>query len=108
MGEDAAVREELMSLMERLVSIESVNPTLIPGAPGEAEIGAFVAGWLRERGLEVSVEDVAPGRSNVTAVARGSGGGRSLLLNAHTDTVGIAGMHDGLTLRLEDGRLYGR
>ena len=99
---------DLLPLIERLVSIESVNPTLIPGAPGEAEVGAFVAGWLRQRGLEVSVEDVAPGRPNVTAVARGSGGGGSLLLNAHTDTVGVAGMRDGLTPRVEDGRLYGR
>ncbi len=102
------MREGLVSLIERLVSIESVNPTLISGAPGEGEIAAFVAGWLRERGLEVSVEDVAPGRPNVTAVARGSGGGRSLLLNAHTDTVGVAGMRDALTPRVEDGRLYGR
>jgi acetylornithine deacetylase len=102
------VRAELVSLIQRLVSIESVNPTLIPGAPGEAGVADFVAGWLGERGLEVSVEEVAPGRPNVTALARGSGVGRSLLLNAHTDTVGLAGMEEGLSPRVEESRLYGR
>jgi acetylornithine deacetylase len=102
------MRSELVSLIQQLVSIESVNPTLIPDAPGEAAVAAFVAGWLGHRGPEVSVEEVAPGRLNVIAVARGSGGGRSLILNAHTDTVGIAGMRDGVSPRVEDGRLYGR
>jgi acetylornithine deacetylase len=108
MGEDAGVRDELVSLIQRLVSIESVNPTLIPGGPGEAPVADFIAGWLDERGLDVSVKEVAPGRPNVIALARGSGGGRSLILNAHTDTVGLAGMKDALQPRVEGSRLYGR
>ena len=71
----------------------SVNPSLVPGARGETEIGVFAAGWLRGKGLEVHLQETgSPGRQNVIAVARGSGGGRSLLLNAHMDTVGVAGM----------------
>jgi acetylornithine deacetylase len=85
-----------------------VNPTLIPGGAGEAEIARFVAAWLERAGLEVSLDEVAPGRPNVIGIARGSGGGRSLLLNAHTDTVGVAGMQDPHEPRLENGRLYGR
>src|SRR5919204_4012674 len=108
MGEDAGVRDELVSLIQRLVSIESVNPTLIPGGPGEAPVANFIAGWLGERGLDVSVKEVAPGRPNVIALARGSGGGRSLILNAHTDTVGLAGMKDALQPRVEGSRVYGR
>ena len=42
------------------------------------------------------------------AVARGSGGGRSLLLNAHLDTVGVGGMDAPFEPRIESGRLYGR
>jgi len=102
------MRGELVELVGQLVAIESVNPVLIPGAPGEAAIARFVADWLRDRGLEAEIEEVAPGRPNVIAVAPGSGGGRSLLLNAHTDTVGLTGTTDGLRLRVEDGRLYGR
>ena len=61
----------------------------MPGGAGEAAIARFVAEWLERAGLEVSVDEALPGRPNVIGVARGSGGGRTLLLNAHTDTVGV-------------------
>jgi acetylornithine deacetylase len=98
----------LAELAAALVAIDSVNPDLIPGGAGEGEIARFVAGWLERAGLEVSVEEAAPGRPNVVGVARGSGGGRSLLLNAHLDTVGLLEPDGGLAPRLEGGRLYGR
>jgi acetylornithine deacetylase len=97
---------DVLPLLERLVSIDSVNPGL--GGPGEAEIAAFVAEWAGSAGLEVEIEEAAPGRPNVIATARGSGGGRTLLLNAHTDTVGFGGMADPLVPRVQAGRLYGR
>lgn len=99
---------ESAELLRQLVAIDSVNPELVPGGAGEGEIARFVAGWLERAGLEVDVEEAAPGRPNVIGIARGSGGGRSLMLNAHMDTVGVAGMerpHDPVT---EDNRLYGR
>jgi acetylornithine deacetylase len=99
---------ELVELTKRLVAIDSVNPELIPGAVGEAEIGRFVAEWLERAGLEVEVDEVAPGRPNVVGIARGTGDGRTLMLNAHTDTVGVAGMERGHEPYVEAGRLYGR
>jgi acetylornithine deacetylase len=99
---------ELVELLSRLVAIDSVNPDLVPGAAGEGELARFVAEWCERAGLDVRLEEVAPGRPNVVAVARGSGGGRSLMLNAHMDTVGVAGMerpHDPVLLA---GRLHGR
>jgi len=95
-------------LLAGLVAIDSVNPGLAPGAAGEGEIAAFVAGWLEAAGLEVEVVEAAPGRPNVVARAHGRGGGRTLLLNGHTDTVGHAGMTDPLVPRVEGRRLYGR
>ncbi len=95
-------------LLADLVEIDSVNPALVPGAAGEARIAVFVAAWLAERGLEVTVLDDPPGRPSVVAVARGTGGGASLMLNAHTDTVGVAGMQRPHEPRVHDGRLYGR
>jgi acetylornithine deacetylase len=80
----------------------------VPGAAGEAELARFVARWCRDAGLEVELEEVAPGRPNVVATARGSGGGRRLLLDAHTDTVGLGGPRASARAIVEDGRVYGR
>jgi len=100
--------DELARLTAELVAIDSVNPSLIEGAAGEAAIARFVAAWMQEAGLEVDVLEPVPGRPSVVGVARGSGGGRSLMLNAHLDTVGTAGMTDPFAPRVESGRLYGR
>lgn len=78
------------------------------GGAGEEELARFVAGWLERAGLQVELYEAAAGRPNVVAIARGRGGGRSLLLNAHMDTVGVAGMERPFEPRLEAGRLYGR
>jgi acetylornithine deacetylase len=98
----------LTELAAELVRIDSVNPDLVRGGAGESELAQFVAEWLTAAGLEVEVEEVAPGRPNVVGRARGSGGGSTLLLNAHMDTVGYEGMEAPLEPRVEDGRLYGR
>jgi acetylornithine deacetylase len=98
----------LADLTAELVRIDSVNPDLVEGAAGEGAIARFVADWLTDAGLEVETEELAPGRFNVVGTAGGSGGGRTLLLNAHMDTVGLAGMESPLEARSENGRLYGR
>jgi acetylornithine deacetylase len=99
---------EAADLAAALVRIDSVNPALIAGGAGEAEVARFVAGWLEQAGLEVEIVEQAPGRPSVIGVARGTGGGRSLLLNAHLDTVGTDAMAAPFEARVEAGRLYGR
>jgi acetylornithine deacetylase len=98
----------LADLLADLVRIDSINPDLIEGAAGEGEIARFVARWLEAAGLEVEVEEVAPGRFNAVGIARGSGGEKTLLLNAHMDTVGVAGMARPFEPVLANGRLHGR
>ena len=78
---------ELTALLADLVAINSVNPDLVPGGAGEADLANFIADWGRQVGLEVIVQEAGPGRPNVILIARGSGGGKTLMLNAHTDTV---------------------
>ena len=99
---------DLQQLISELVAIESVNPDLVPSGSGEVAIAAFVATWLRKAGLEVEVVPAKPLRPSVVGVLRGSGGGRSLMLNAHMDTVGAGGMKEAFSPRVADGRVYGR
>jgi acetylornithine deacetylase len=100
------VPSSLDELAAALVAIDSVNPALVPGGAGEGQIASFVADWCAEHGLDVEI--LGNERPSVVATKRGSGGGRSLLLNGHLDTVGVAGMEAPFEPRVEDGRLYGR
>src|SRR5438128_2109472 len=85
---------DIEELLSDLVRIESVTPWLIPDGAGEADIALYIAEWLRSVGIEVNLEEVEPGRPNVIARLAGSGGGRSLCLNQHSDTVGYANWAD--------------
>ena len=100
------MHSDIVELASQLVAIDSVNPALVHGGAGERAAATFVADWCAERGLDVEV--VGDERPSVIARRRGSGGGRSLLLNGHLDTVGVAGMTAAFEPRVEDGRLYGR
>ena len=91
-----------------LVAIDSINPDLVPGASGEAEIANFIADWLKQRGLEVQQIESMPGRPSVVAIAHGTGGGKTLLLNGHMDTVGVEGMSRPFQPAIKADRLYGR
>jgi len=99
--------DALTELVAQLVAIDSVNPELIAGARGEAELASFVAEWCRNAGLETELAGPND-RPSVIAVKPGTGGGRSLMLNAHLDTVGVAGMDSPFEPSVESGRMYGR
>lgn len=101
-------REDVSSLLSQLVSIDSVNPSLVPGARGEGDIGEFVARWMADHGFEVEMVEVRPGRPNVVGRVKGRLHGRSLMLNAHLDTVGVAGMDHPFHPRVVGDRLYAR
>jgi len=100
--------DDLQKLACELVAIESVNPDLVAAGSGESKIAAFVAEWLGAEGLAVQVAEPVPGRTSVIGVLAGSGGGASLMLNAHMDTVGAGGMKDPFIPVVRNGRVYGR
>jgi acetylornithine deacetylase len=100
--------DPVITLLRDLVAIDSVNPTLVPGARGEGDIARRLAGELRACGLAVDITDVAPGRPNVVGVLEGRRSGRSLMLCGHTDTVGVAGMPRPFEPQIRDGKLFGR
>ncbi|UCD23580.1 MAG: M20/M25/M40 family metallo-hydrolase, partial [Gemmatimonadota bacterium] len=91
-----------------LVRIDSVNPSLQADAAGETEIAHYVSRALSDLGLEVDTLESVPRRPSVVGTLKGMGGGRSLMLNAHYDTVGVAGMADPFGASISNGKLYGR
>jgi acetylornithine deacetylase len=101
-------RDFLFSTLTDLIRIDSVNPTLVAGGKGEAEISEYVGLALGSLGLEVQKLEPEPGRVSVLGTLRGSGGGKSLMLNAHYDTVGVDGMDEPFSGAVRDGKMYGR
>ena len=99
----------LVKLLKDMVRIDSVNLSLVPGAAGETEMAEYCADCMRGLGMETTVYAVEPGRPNAVGVLKGGGGGRTLLLNGHTDTVGVDYMAiDPFQPEVKDGKLYGR
>ena len=97
-----------IQLVRDLVAIDSINPSLVPGAAGEGEIASAIAAHMRRIGLDVVIQDVAPGRPNVIGVLEGKAPGRSLMFCGHVDTVGVDGMEAPFAPEIREGRLYGR
>ena len=100
--------ERTIQLLRDLVAIDSVNPSLVAGGAGESEVAAAVAAEMRSIGIDVEIEEVAPGRPNVIGVLEGRAAGRSLMFCGHIDTVGVAGMNAPFEPIERDGKLYGR
>lgn len=102
-------KNEALTLLEDLVKIDSVNPSLYPGGSGESRIACFIGDYLKKTGFRVEYQHIAKNRVNVIGILPGSGGGKSLMLNGHTDTVSIDGMEiEPFAPKLENGRIYGR
>lgn len=99
-------------LLSDLVAIPSVNP-MGRGLSGpgylEGRVSDYLEGWFRALGVEVERQVVSPGRDNLIARYDAPGSKRTLLFDAHQDTVPVDGMTiDPFTPSLEGGRLYGR
>ena len=97
-----------IALLRDLVAIDSVNPSLVPGARGEADVARRIASECMAIGLSVDITEVAPGRPNVVAVLEGRAPGPAMMLCGHIDTVGVTGMLRPFDASVRDGKLYGR
>jgi succinyl-diaminopimelate desuccinylase len=108
-GFDAVTNSEMAGiaeLLQRLIAIDSRNPDLTEGAPGELEIANFVAGKLNGFGLEVTFAQVIGERSNVIGTLPGHDSAATVIFEAHLDTVPASPA----TMKplQEGGRIYGR
>lgn len=102
--------DDPMSLCQALVRIDSAVPgTGAARGPGEAEIAQYISSWLEHRDIETHWIEPTKGRPSVVGIVRGTGGGKSIMLNGHIDTVTTASYEgDPLSGNISDGKLYGR
>lgn len=98
----------IIQTTQQLVQINSTNPTLSPDGAGETAAASLTAKKLSQLDIPVQMHEISPGRWNVVGIIKGSGAGRSLLLNAHLDTVGVVGMDDPFSGKILNGKLFGR
>jgi acetylornithine deacetylase len=104
------VGDVAVGLLGELVGIDSVNPGLVAGGAGERRIAGFLRDRLERAGFVVTVVTPAghDDRPSLVAVPPGAGSGPTVVLNGHLDTVGVTGMPDHFTPRVDGDRLHGR
>jgi acetylornithine deacetylase/succinyl-diaminopimelate desuccinylase len=101
---NAVPADEIEVLLMKLIEIESHDE--VPGK--EEKLARYIQQWFAEEGIDCRLQTAEQGRLNVIARLPGTGSGRSLLLNGHTDTVPGYGMASPFKPVKRDGRIYGR
>lgn len=100
----AVSREELLGWTSGMVAIPSYS-----GLPlQEKAMGKYISDLLEKENITCQIQDLGGGRCNVTARLAGTGGGRTLMLNGHMDTVPAYDMPRAFEPHLRNGLLYGR
>ena len=103
--------QNVVSLLQQLIRIPSVNPDNAPGTEqiGEEKLANFLSGWLESIGADVSIEEIQPGRPNLIARFAPLDGRPRILLGPHLDTVGVGGMTiNPFGGETRDGKIWGR
>jgi len=103
-----ADREYFVDTLARLVRIDSINPAFSDGSTNESAAADWTTTEMERLGMSVRRFEAEPGRASVVGVLAGTGGGRSLMLYAHLDTVGIEGMPEPFAAEVRDGKMFGR
>jgi acetylornithine deacetylase len=99
----------ITSTLTDLVRTRSINPAFADGEPSDERAIATVVGTMMTAlGMEITEYEPEPGRVSVVGRLRGTGGGRSLMLYGHIDTVGVTAMPEPFSATVRDGKLYGR
>lgn len=100
--------DRVVELLRGLIEIDSVNPALPGATHGEAVLVEHLSRFFSDLGLQVDQSDALPGRPNLLARLPAATDVPVLLFEAHSDTVTLTNFPEGLSPRLEGGRLYGR
>ncbi len=101
--------DQLLELLQDLIKIKSVNPTLVKEGQGESEIAEYIGNRLEQIGLSVKYQEIEKNRKNVISILKGTGNGKTMMLNGHLDTVSITGMEiEPFNPIYKKGKVYGR
>jgi acetylornithine deacetylase/succinyl-diaminopimelate desuccinylase-like protein len=101
-----SLRDEATALLQELIRLDTVNP---PG--NETRAAERLRRYLEANGVACELRARVPERANLVARIPGSGGGPSLCLLSHTDTVLAAAaewQRDPWSGDLVDGEVWGR
>ena len=92
----------MLDLAQQMVRIPSFKTE-------ESDLARFLAEFLGSRGYHVELQEVDPGRFQTIATLRGSGGGKSLMLNGHIDMdpLAMGWKRDPWTPSVEGNRIFG-
>jgi acetylornithine deacetylase len=109
---ECTAMNEATRLLKELVSIPSINPMgrdLKGPEVFEHRLTDYLEGFFKDLGVAYERQSVAALRSNIVARYQRSGTRRTLLLEAHQDTVPVDNMTiDPFGAQIGNGRLYGR
>ena len=99
---DSVDPEEMLRLAQDLVRIPSFKTE-------ESDVARFLGGFLAQRGYDVELQEVEAGRFQTIATLKGSGGGKSLMLNGHIDIdpLAMGWKRDPWTPMIEGDFIYG-
>ncbi len=94
--------DEVVRLASDLIRIPSFTTEETPCAE-------WLANYLGDQGLGVTLQEIEPGRKQTIARLSGRGGGRSIMLNGHIDIDPLASgwTRDPFTPWIADGKLFG-
>jgi acetylornithine deacetylase len=101
--------KKLLDLLQELIKIESINPSLANEGSGESAIADYIGNYLKNLGLEIQYQKLGEKRKNIVGILKGSDKGQTLMLNGHTDTVSAKEMEiEPFNPSFENGQVYGR
>jgi len=103
---ESSLRAEVTQLLQELIRLDTVNP---PG--NETQAAELLRDYLGDHGVQSELHARTPDRANLVARIPGRGGGPSLMLLSHTDTVVADAAEwdaDPWSGEVRDGELWGR
>lgn len=101
--------DEVLSTLQDVVAIESVNPALPGGGDGEGHMVEYIANFFDNIQVPYEFSEVLPGRNNIIATVEGKDPNKTLLFECHMDTASVEVMTiPPFEPHIRDGLMYGR